>query len=112
MFRGRGGGREGNCGGGDNGNNDNGGGDNDKDGSDDNDNGGSDNNNDDDRSDDNDNGGNRGNGVGGCDTATAVGIDKKDNNQLKAAMEKGRRRPRGGGRVLTASAHGFHATSL
>jgi len=109
---------EGNCGGGgsgdgggDNGDDDNGGGgDKDNDSSDDNNNGGSDNDND--GSDDNNNGGNRGDGGGGCDTATAVGIDKEDNNQLKVAIDNGRRRPRGSGRVLTVGAYGFHATSL
>ena len=97
-------GGEGNCGGGgsgdgggDNGGDDNGGGDNDNSGSD-NDNNGSDN---------NYNGGNRGDGGGSCNTATSVGIDKEDNNQLKVAMGNGRGRPRGGGRVLTAGAHGF-----
>ena len=63
----------------------------DSDDSDDNDNGGSDNDND--GSDNNDNGGNRGDGGGGCDTATAVGIDKEDNNQLKVAMDNGRGGP-------------------
>jgi len=112
IFRGRGVGGEGNCGGGGSGNNggingddDNGGGNNNNDGSDDNDNSGSDNDND--GSDGNNNGGNRGDGGGDCDTATAVGIDKEDSNQLKVAMDNGRGRPRGGGRVLTASAHCF-----
>jgi hypothetical protein len=41
-----------------------------------------------------------------------VGIDKKDNYQLKGAMDNGRVWPRGGSRVLTTGAHGFHATSL
>jgi len=109
MFRGREGGGEGNCGSGgsgdgdgDNGDNDNGIGDNDNDGSDDNNNGGSDNN----------NGGSNGDGAGGCDTAAAVDIDKEDINHLKVAMDNGHGWPRGGGRVLTAGAHGFHATSL
>ena len=99
-----GGGGEGNCGGGgigddggDNGGNDNGGGDNDNGGSDTDNNG----------SGDNDNGGNCGDGGGGCNTSTAVGIDKEDNNQLKVTIDNGRGRPRGGGRVLTAGAHGF-----
>jgi hypothetical protein len=56
---------------------------------------------------DNDNGDNCGDGGGGCNTSTAVGIDKEDNNQLKVTMDNGRGRPRGGGRVLTAGAHGF-----
>jgi hypothetical protein len=33
--------------------------------------------------------------------------DKEDSNQLKVAMDNGRGRPRGGGRVLTTGAHGF-----
>jgi hypothetical protein len=114
MFRGRGGGGRGgggNCGrgdsgdgGGDNDNNDNGGGDNDNDGIDDNDNGGNDK--DDDVSDDDHNGGNSGDGGGGCNTATAVGIDRQVNNQLKEAIDTGRGRPRGGGRGHGQWRHG------
>ena len=74
---------------------DKGGGDNDDDGSDEDHNGGCDN--DDNSSDGDDNGGNGGDGGYG-DTATSVSIDT-DNNQLKAAMDNGRGRPRGGGRV-------------
>jgi len=51
-------------------------------------------------------------GGGGCDTATAGGIDKEHNNHLKVAMDNGRGWTRGVGRVLTGGAHGFHATSL
>ena len=104
-----GGGGEGNCGGGgigddggDNGGDDNGGGDNDNGGSDTDNYGSGDNN----------NGGNCGDGGGGCNTSTAVGIDKEDNNQLEVAMDNRRGRSRGGGRVPTAGAHGFNATSL
>ncbi len=89
---------EGNCGGGgsgdgggDNGDDENGGGDDDNDG---NDNGGSDNDNDgSDNNNKNKNGGNRDDGGGGRDTATAVGIDKEDTNQLKVAMDNGCGRP-------------------
>ena len=91
-------------GGGDNDNNDNGGGDNDNDGIDDNDNGGDDK--DDDVSDDDHNGGNGGDGGGGCNTATAVGIDRQVNNQLKAAIDTGHGRPRGGGRSHGQRRHG------
>ena len=96
------GGRGGNSGG-NNGDDNDSGGDNKNDGSDDNENGGSD---------DNDNGGNRGDGGDGCGTATAMGIDKEDNNQLEVAMDNRRGRSRGGGRVPTAGSHGFNATSL
>ena len=104
MFRGRGGGGrgEGNCGGGgsssgdgggNNGDKDNGGSDNENDISDDNDDGCDDK--DDDISDEDNNGGD---GGGGCNTATAVGKDRQVNNQLKAAINTGRRGTRGGGR--------------
>jgi hypothetical protein len=103
---------EGNCGGGgsgdgggDNGNDDNGGGDKDNEGIDDNDDGGDDK--DDEVSDDDHNGGNGGDGGGGCNTATAVGIDRQVNNQLKAAIDTGRGRPRGGGRGHGQRRHGL-----
>ena len=91
-------------GGGGNGNDDNGGGDNHNDGIDDNDDGGDDK--DDDGSDVNHNGGNGGNSGGGCNTALAVGIDRQVNNQLKAAIDTGRGRPRGGGRGHGQRRHG------
>jgi hypothetical protein len=98
MLRGGGGRGEGNCGGGgsgdgggDNSDDENGGGDNDNDGIDDNDDGGDDKDND--VSDDNHNGGNGGDGGVGCNTATAVGIDRQVNNQLKAAIDTGRDGP-------------------
>ncbi len=96
YVQGEGGRGEGNCGGGgssdsggDNGDDDNGGSDDDddNDGIDDNDDGGDDK--DDDISNDDHNGGNGGDGGGGCDTATAVGIDRQVNNQLKAAIDTG-----------------------
>jgi len=85
---------------GDNGNDDkdDGRGDNNDDGSNDDDNGGGDN--DDVGSNNNNNGGgdNNDDGGGGWDTLTAAGIDT-DNNQLKAEMDNGCGRPRGGGKV-------------
>ena len=103
LVQGEGGRGESNCGGGssgdgggDNGDDDNGGGDNDNDGGDDNDDGG----------DDDHNGGNGGKGGGGCNTATAVGIDRQVKNQLKAAIDTGRGRPRGGGRGHGQRRHG------
>jgi hypothetical protein len=87
---------EGNCGGGGSGD---GGGDN---GNDDN---GDDK--DDEVSNDDHNSGNGGDGGGGCNTATAVGIDRQVNNQLKAAIDTGRGRPRGGGRGHSQRRHGL-----
>jgi hypothetical protein len=49
---------------------------------------------------------NGGDGGGGCNTATAVGIDRQVNNQLKAAIDTGRGRPRGGGRGHGQRRHG------
>ena len=95
-------------GGGDTGDDENGGGDNDNDGIDDNDDGGDDK--DDDVSDDDHNGGD---GGGDCDTATAVvGIDRQVNNQLKAAIDTGRGRPRGGGRGYGQRRHWFILVSF
>jgi hypothetical protein len=91
---------EGNCGsggsgdgGGDNDDDDDdeGGGDNNNNSSDNDNNGGGDNN--EDNSDGDDNGGNGGDGSGGCNTATAEGTDTY-NNQLKAAIDNRRGRPR------------------
>ena len=91
---------EGNCGGGGSGDgggdnddddDDEGGGDNNDNSSDNDNNGGGDNN--EDNSDGDDNGGNGGDGSGGCNTATAEGTDTY-NNQLKAAIDNKRGRPR------------------
>jgi hypothetical protein len=104
YVQGEGGRGEGNCGGGgsgdgggNNGNDDNG-------GIDDNNDGGNDK--DDDISNDDHNGGNGGDSSGGCNTATAVGIHRQVNNQLKAAIDTGRGRPRGGGRGHCQRRHG------
>jgi hypothetical protein len=111
YVQGEGGRGEGNCGGGgssdgggDNGDDDNGGGDNDNEGINDDGDGGGDK--DDDVSVDDHNGGNGGDGGGGCNTATAVGIDRQVNNQLKAAIDTGRGRPSGGGRGHGQRRHG------
>jgi hypothetical protein len=111
YVQGEGGRGEGNCGsggsgdgGGDNGDDDNGGDNNDNDGIDNKDNGGDDK--DDDVSNDDHNGGNDGDDSGDCNTVTAVGIDRQVNNQLKAVIDTGRGRPRGGGRGHGQLRHG------
>jgi hypothetical protein len=96
YVQGKGGRGEGNCGGGGSGD---GGGDNGDGDNGDDDNGG-------DVSDDDHNGGNGSDGGGGCNTAMAVGIDRQVNNQLKAAIDTGRRRPRGGGKGHGQQRHG------
>jgi hypothetical protein len=107
YVKGEGGRGEGNCGGGgsggDNCDGNDGIDDNDNNGIDDSDDGGDDK--DDDVSDDDHNGGN---GGGGCNTATAVGIDRQVNNQLKAAIDTGRGRPRGAVEAMASGAMVHH----